>query len=234
MSHLLLLHGALGSAAMLQPLKDSLSPYFNVHTLNFTGHGGNPLQRPFRIEAFAADVLLYLDQQGIDQVDVFGYSMGGYVALYLALHHPSRIRRIFTLATKFAWSPEAAAKESKMLQPDKVEAKVPAFATALAARHSPTDWKEVMQHTVDMMQHLGQQPVLTADTLPRVMTEARISVGDRDNMVSLEETAWAYQLLPHASLLVLPNTKHPLEQVDLLRLQQEIRQFFGQTTVVSA
>lgn len=232
MQHLLLLHGALGSAATLQPLQEILAPHYAVHSLNFSGHGGEPLpQASFRIEQFANDVMRYLDQHEIPQVDVFGYSMGGYVALYLALNHPERFRRVFTLATKFAWSPETAAKEIKLLQPDKIQEKVPEFASMLASRHAPIDWREVVMGTADMMQQLGQQPLLTADILPKISAPVRVSVGDRDNMVSVEETTWAYRLLPSGSLLVLPDTPHPLEMADPMRLLQEIRQFFGPPSV---
>ncbi|MBD1397359.1 alpha/beta hydrolase [Pontibacter sp. JH31] len=228
MQHLLLLHGALGSAETLQPLQEALAPHYTVHTLNFSGHGGEPLpQAPFRIEQFAADVLRYLDRCDLLQVDVFGYSMGGYVALYLALYHPARIKCVFTLATKFAWSPETAAKEVKLLQPEKIQEKVPQFASMLAKRHAPTDWQDVVLGTADMMQHLGQQPLLTADTLPNINARVRVCVGDRDNMVSVEETSWAFRLLCNGSLLVLPDTRHPLEMADTKRLLQEIRQFFA-------
>lgn len=232
MQHLLLLHGALGAAATLHPLRNLLEPYYRTHTLNFSGHGGLPLpQEPFGIKLFAEEVLRYLDQHSLQQVDVVGYSMGGYVALYLALHHSARIGRIFTLATKFAWSAETAAKEVKLLQPEKIAEKVPQFAATLAARHAPQDWQEVMRRTAEMMQHLGAQPLLTTDTLPQISTPVRVSVGDRDNMVSIEETAWAYRLLPAASLLVLPDTRHPLELADPQRLLHEIRQFFDETPV---
>lgn len=232
MGHLLLLHGALGAAETLRPLGLSLAPAYTVHTLNFEGHGGEPMpQRPFSIQGFAENVIQYLDQHQLPRTDIFGYSMGGYVALYLALHHPERVGRIFTLATKFAWSPETADKETKMLQPEKVQEKVPAFAATLAARHAPSDWQEVMRRTADMMQRLGENPPLAEATLSHIQAPVRISVGDRDSMVSLQESNWAFQHLPNASLLVLPATRHPLDQVDLQRLQAEVRQFFKETAV---
>ncbi|MBX0334365.1 alpha/beta hydrolase [Pontibacter sp. HSC-14F20] len=232
MPDLLLLHGALGAASTLYPLQQLLEADFTVHTLSIRGHGGGILsEEPFRIERFAEDVLHYLDQHQLQKVNIFGYSMGGYVALYLALRHPDRVGRIFTLATKFAWSPDTAAKEVKMLQPEKVQEKVPAFAAILAERHQPTNWQDVMRRTADMMQHLGSHPPLTEENLSRIPVPVRVSVGDRDNMVSLQETAWAYQHLPNASLQVFPDTHHPLEKVNLSQLQHEIRQFFGEASV---
>ncbi|OKL40888.1 alpha/beta fold hydrolase [Pontibacter flavimaris] len=229
MENLLLLHGALGAATMLQPLKQALQHTYRVHTLDFSGHGGKPLPRePFTMQLFVQDILDFLEQQQLESTHVFGYSMGGYAALSLALHHPQRIRSIYTLATKFAWSVEAAERETKLLNPERVEEKVPAFAAALAQRHAPQDWKQVMQQTAGMMRQLGQSPILTPDTLPQLQLPVQVAVGDRDNMVTVEETLWAYRLLPNARLQVLPNTRHPLETLPLQDLSQHIGQFISQ------
>ena len=57
--------------------------------------------------------------------------MGGYVALYLSLHHPNQVKSIFTLATKFDWSEAATSREVKMLNPEKMEAKISDFVQTL-------------------------------------------------------------------------------------------------------
>jgi pimeloyl-ACP methyl ester carboxylesterase len=51
--------------------------------------------------------------------------MGGYVALKTAVLHPGRIEAIVTLGTKFHWDPENASNEVRMLNPEKIEEKVP-------------------------------------------------------------------------------------------------------------
>lgn len=232
MENLLLLHGALGSAAMLKPLQESLQDSFKVYTLDFSGHGGKPLpMEPFNMELFEQDILHFLDEQQLDSTHVFGYSMGGYAALSLALQHPERFKSIYTLATKFAWSAEAAEKETKLLNPEKIEEKVPSFAAALAQRHAPQDWKQVMHYTAAMMRRLGRRPALTTDTLPQLQLPVQVAVGDHDNMVTVEETLWAYRLLPNANLQVLPNTRHPFETLSVELLNQHIRQFIGQVAV---
>lgn len=226
MEHILLLHGALGAASTLKPLKAVLSHTYQVYSINFSGHGGEVLpQTGFSIELFTQDVLAYLSQKQLEQVHIFGYSMGGYVALYLAHLHPEKVKSIFTLATKFNWSPATADKETKFLNPDKVQEKVPHFAAMLAERHSPQDWKSIMHQTAAMMQQLGQLPTLTDLILAQLNVPVQIGVGDRDNMVSLEETIHAYNQLPQANLVVFPATKHPLETVSIDRLRLEIDLF---------
>ncbi|RDV13064.1 alpha/beta hydrolase [Pontibacter diazotrophicus] len=232
MENLLLLHGALGAASTMEPLANALQERFKVHTLDFTGHGGRPLpQEPFSMQLFVQDILRLLEEKEISSTHIFGYSMGGYAALSLAQQHPQCVKSVFTLATKFSWSPETAAKEIKLLNPEKIAEKVPAFAQALATRHHPQDWKQVMHKTAEMMLYLGEQPDLTSDVLPQIQVPVHLAVGDQDNMVSVEETLWAYRQLPKAQLQVLPATRHPLEAVSVDKLNQEIRQFISQATV---
>jgi len=90
MQHVLLLHGAIGAKDQLQPLAEKLKNDFTVHSLSFSGHGAETMPGIFSIETFAQDVLNYLQKNDLKQVSVFGYSMGGYVALYLAKHHPGK------------------------------------------------------------------------------------------------------------------------------------------------
>ena len=228
MEKLLLLHGALGSQNQFEPLKKALSTNYEVFTLDFYGHGTNAAEtQPMRIEALADQILAWLEAQQLDSIAIFGYSMGGYVALYLAAHHPEKVAEIFTLATKFDWNPETAAKEVKLLDPEKIEAKVPAFAKDLAQRHGENSWKGVLHSTAEMMLHLGQQPALSAEDFATIQTRVLVSVGDRDTMVSLAETVEVYRQLPNGSLIVLPETIHPLEKVSVDRLIFECRQFFG-------
>src|SRR5687768_6245802 len=104
MRQLLLLHGAIGSSEQLKPLADNLSKDFHVHLFDFPGHGGKPLPAGFSIQFFAESVVEYLNKNNLLKVSVFGYSMGGYVAMYLAKHYPLLIDHVITLATKFEWN----------------------------------------------------------------------------------------------------------------------------------
>lgn len=219
MNPALLLHGALGSSSQLEPLKQKLEVQGKeVFMLNFSGHNGVPFRRSFGIEIFADDVLTFLDKQNLNQVDIFGYSMGGYVAVWLALKHPERVGKIITLGTKFDWSPAAAEQEVRKLNAEKILEKVPAFARILEHRHAPNDWKKLLSKTRDMMLELGNQPLLTEENLKTIQHEVLICLGDQDDMADRNYSQRVAEWLPKGAFQPLENTPHPIEKVDLNKL----------------
>lgn len=226
MTKILLLHGAIGAKDQFGILQELLSAHMEVHTMNFTGHGGGKIpDEPFTIDMFARDIITYLDSNNIDEINIFGYSMGGYAALYAAFNNPGRISKIFTLATKFEWTPEIAEREVKMLDAQKMKVKVPKFAAELAKRHGEDKWVTLLQKTADMMTGLGNKNVLTIELLNQINNKVLVGIGDSDKMVSLEETIAAFRTLTNANLLVLPATPHPIEQVNKEILAKAIKRF---------
>ena len=166
-----------------------------------------------------------MEKNDIASADIFGYSMGGYVGLYISKHHPGRLTKIVTLATKFHWEEAIAAKEVQMLNPDTITRKIPAFAEQLAQRHLPADWKVVLQKTADMMLAMGKDNPLQRGDYQAIHATCLLLLGDRDKMVTLEETVAVYKQLPHAQLGVLPGTGHPIEQVNLQQLVFQVKLF---------
>lgn len=224
--NLLLLHGAIGAKDQLQQLADVLKENYIVHTISFNAHGGTAAaDEPFSIELFAKDVLGFLEENNIEQTTVFGYSMGGYVAMYLAKHYPDKINKVITLATKFYWDEEVASKEIKMLDADLIQKKLPHFAQQLQERHAPHCWKSLLEKTKEMLIQLGKNNPLQLTDYADVETPCLLLLGDRDKMITLEETVNVYKQFPNAQLGMLPDTPHPIEQVDVNTLSYFITRF---------
>lgn len=214
MKNILLLHGAIGAKDQLELLSGELKELgFKVHTLNFSGHGQHPFQVDFGIEQFALELEQFIHANSIVKPVVFGYSMGGYVALYLAKQKPDLLGTIITLGTKFSWSPEIAQKEIKMLDSKVIVEKVPKFAAALKERHG-NDWETLLQKTAEMMIGLGNKNCLLPEDVQAIESKVLIGLADKDNMVSLEETVAVYKQLKNGSMYMLPDTKHPIETVN--------------------
>lgn len=225
---LLLLHGALGSQSQFDAWLPHLETDFEVHRLDFEGHGAQAFpDRPFAIAHFAENVATYMVAHGLERPAVFGYSMGGYVALYLSLRQPGLMGKLFTFATKLDWNPQGAAREVKLLDVATILEKVPKFAEMLAARHHGNDWQQHLARTARMMLEMGDHPPLTLDDYGQVALPVRMGMGDHDTMVTLEETIAAYRCMAHAELYVMPGTPHPIEKINVARMCREIREWGG-------
>jgi pimeloyl-ACP methyl ester carboxylesterase len=212
-----LLPGALGSSSQLEPMKKILEGRGRkVYSINFSGHSGKPFsENGFGIDVFANDLLFFLDDEKIEATDIFGYSMGGYVAMWLAHQHPSRINSVVTLGTKFDWNPESAEREIKKLDPEKILAKIPAFARILEHRHAPNDWKELISKTAEMMRDLGNKPLLTQEIISMISCKSKILLGDQDDMADCSYSEKVAGWLPNGMFHLLANTPHPIEKVKL-------------------
>jgi pimeloyl-ACP methyl ester carboxylesterase len=225
---LILLHGALGTKNELDELSPTLGDHFDLHSLNFEGHGENNLNhRPFRISHFAENVLSYLDENQISKAHIFGYSMGGYVALTLAKNHPERVEKVATLGTVLQWNKEIAGRECRYFNPVKIEEKVPHFAKILNQRH-PNGWKEVVDKTREMLQYLGGNPDLVEEDWNGLQMPVRFHVGDRDATAGIASTIEVYSKMDEGELSVLPATPHPFEKVDKEKLADSLKEFLAE------
>jgi len=224
---ILLIHGALGSASQVAPLGALLADVYDVHVVELEGHGDTPAsETSYNVGRFAQGVRDFMRGQRIERAAIFGYSMGGYVALHLAAESPELVTSVATLATKLAWTPAVAARETSRLDPATIRNKVPAFADVLERRHAKAGgWEAVLAKTSALMIELGERPIVEASTFTRISQRVRLLVGDRDTVVTVDETAAAARAIGRGELGVLPNTSHPFEQVRLSLLATLLREF---------
>jgi pimeloyl-ACP methyl ester carboxylesterase len=227
MLNILFLHGALGSSAQFNDIKEKLGNNYNVHTLNFSGHGGNfmPLNG-LTFEVFVNDILIYLNANKIEKINLFGYSMGGYAALMFAIKYPERVNKVFSCSVKLKWDIESATKELEFLNPDKMMDKVPAFANNLMMIHGINVWKNLLKNTSNMMMDLAKGKLLTDEDFLKIKCPILFAIGDRDKTASLNDTLTIYSKVNNSQLLVMPNSPHEFNQLDINVLQHHLTVFF--------
>jgi pimeloyl-ACP methyl ester carboxylesterase len=91
---LVLLHGLFGAGQNWGGIRSVLARRFRVLTPDLRNHGASPRAPDMAYAAMAEDVVAVLDAAGIDRAAVLGHSMGGKVAMALALAHPDRVERL--------------------------------------------------------------------------------------------------------------------------------------------
>jgi esterase len=88
---LVLIHGLFGSLENLGGIARLLAEDFAVHSLDLPNHGRSKHTSAMSLASMAADVLAWMDEQGLEQAHMLGHSLGGKVAMEVALTHPERV-----------------------------------------------------------------------------------------------------------------------------------------------
>lgn len=102
---LILLHGGFGSVEMFGPNIEALAQGRRVIGVDLQAHGGTgPLGRPMSFEAMATDVAELIGFLGYEKADVMGYSLGGAVAMRVAIDHPEVVDRLVTVSAAYAYN----------------------------------------------------------------------------------------------------------------------------------
>lgn len=178
---LLLLHGALGSIEMFGPVLPALAESRKVIGVELHGHGRTPPgDRDLSLDDMGDDMAQILKALEFKQVDVLGYSLGGSVAIQLALRHPEMVRRLVLVSTGFAldgFYPEMLT-EMATLGADMAEAlkTTPMYASYIAIAPNPDEFPKLLDQTGNLM----RKPYDWRDEVRGLTMPVMLVYGDSD------------------------------------------------------
>ncbi len=214
---LVMLHGAYMAHRSMMTIAQPFTANRQVILIDLQGHGRtNDIERPFSYEAMADDVAAVFDGIGIETADVFGYSMGGSVALQLAIQHPEKVREVIAASAASSdrgYQPELAAMLPH-LTPEMFEGSPPLTDYRELSPH-PEKFPELMKKLVT----LDQTPFDWTDDLARIEANTLLVFGDAD-VVTPEHQVEMFRALgggvngdmvpamSKAQLAVMPGTTH--------------------------
>lgn len=216
---LVLMHGAFSNIATdFGKMLPALSKNRMVIAIEAQGHGHTPdTDSALTYESMADRVAELLRQLRVERADFMGYSMGGGTALYLAVRHPTLVRKMIYIGGAAyrpdGFYPELMEGEEKMTAKDL--AGTPWQKAYARIAPNPQDWPKL----VDKIKRLDLDwKGLRDDDLRAIKSPALLIVGDAD-VVRPEHVAQMYRFLgggvpgdivglPRSQLAVLPGTTH--------------------------
>jgi pimeloyl-ACP methyl ester carboxylesterase len=226
---LLLLHGGLFDIdQQFGALLPSLTATRQVIATDFQGHGRtNDIDRPLSGVNLTSDVVGLLRHLDVPQVDVFGFSVGGAVALHLAIEHREVVRKVIISSVSF--HPDGDRPENSeavgQMTVDMI-AGTPMEQEYLAK--SPHPDREHLQTLLDKLGGFGVTR-WSDDDIRGIAAPTLITFGDCD-AVKLEHAVRFLQLrggdvngdfvgVPASQLAIFPGTTHffGLARTDLVR-----------------
>jgi pimeloyl-ACP methyl ester carboxylesterase len=214
---LILLHGAYMTVDMMGALVSGLAESRTVIAAEQQGHGRTAdVDRPITYEQMADDTAALARHLEIDDADVFGYSMGGGIALQLAIRHPDLVRRLVVASASFrSDAMHAAAVEMfPSITPELFKGS-PIEEAYLRLAPNPGDFPKL----VEKLKQLDTTPFAwPEEDIRSIAAPTMIVLGDSDG-VRLEHAVELFKLrgggvmgdlagMPDAQLAVLPGTSH--------------------------
>ncbi len=227
---LLVMHGALGSTELETDRLIALwEKSFRVYGLDFMGHGRSaPLAEPVPTwESYLADAITVSEYFGLSGAAVFGFSMGGAIALALALARPDVVGRLAVHGVNVQWDQAEVEAMTRPMEPERMEAEHPFWARRLAQVHGADRWRGLVEQLAAFTRGLPDQH-LTDDRLAEVACPTRVSAGDRDRFFDVRHAVGLYRAIPGAHLQVLPGVDHPIQTVDASRFARDVAGFLTQ------
>jgi pimeloyl-ACP methyl ester carboxylesterase len=214
---LVLLPGGFMTVEAMGELVPLLAARRRVIGVELQGHGHTAeVERPLRFELMADDIASLIRHLGLEQADIFGFSLGGGVGLRTAIQHPEVVRKLALASTAFkrdGWYPEVLAGMASI----SVEtfAGTPIHEAYLQASPRPEAWPTF----VAKMRQLLSEDYDWAAEVAALKTPILILVGDADGLRITHSVEFFGLLgggkadgdmngLPPAQLAVLPSTTH--------------------------
>jgi len=211
-------------------LVDAIARRREVILFDNVGVGGSSGTTPRTFTAMAHDALAFVDALGLETLDLFGYSIGGYVAQEIALIRPRLVRRLVLAGTApeggeqlHGWPPEihamAAADEQGAehllylffeRSPESV-AKGWEFVERIFARTDDRDAPvglRTRDAQLDAYATWGIPDVSKLNRLAGITQPTLVANGDNDIMVPTRNSHLLAARLPNARLLIYPGANH--------------------------
>lgn len=216
---LVLLAGQANSHHWWDGVREDFEGDHRTVTLDYRGAGGSDKPDvPYSTRGFAADVVAVLDELGIERADVYGTSLGGRVAQWLAVDHPDRVGAL-VLGCTSPGGPHAVERDNEvrksLAQADQAAAEralldlmyTPAWTAAHPGPHNTVG--DPGMPGFARRRHLAASNGHNAwDALPGITAPTLVIHGTDDLLNPTANAALLADRIPGAELCLIAGARH--------------------------
>jgi len=216
---LVLLHGGMGAGKNFEDLIPVFSKKFRVIVSDARGHGksDNP-DGKLSYRLMADDITAFMAALDLKQPSVCGWSDGGQIALELGMNYPDSMRCMVVGAAWFQFSQhyqtmlKAIGFESPAsVNMDKLKQTLGPMADMWRTLHATADDPDRWEKLAHQISQMWWTPLgYTADDFQKIKTPTMILIGDRDQIIPVEEATEMHRLIQNSELAIVPNADHSL------------------------
>ena len=198
---LILLHGNGEDCSYFEHQMEPFARHFRVIAIDTRGHGQTPRgEMPFTIMQFAEDLLVFMDQHGMEKAHILGFSDGGNIAMIFAMAHPERVGKLILNGANL----DASGVKRKIQIPIEIGYRV----AKLFARKS-----HKAKRNAEMLGLMVNDPNVKPEELSGIQSPTLVLAGEKD-MIKDGHTRLIARSIPGAELSVIPGDhfiahKHP-------------------------
>jgi len=211
---ILLLHGVLETSETMRDLHKHLARKYRVISMDIRGHGRTENPQDFlNLENMSRDVIEFMGERDIAEPVILGYSLGGYIGMYIASRLKADVSGLICHEVKYDWTPAFAEKMSGLFDPERIERKNPGWAEELSRMHIH-GWRKLSREVMEFIRNMDRTR-LREDDLEKIECPVMVSAGDRSELVKPEEVLAVCNAIENSCLCIMPFTRHSINTVPL-------------------
>ncbi|MDB5082276.1 MAG: alpha/beta hydrolase fold protein [Chloroflexi bacterium] len=154
-------------------------------------------------DEFADDAIALFDCVGFTRPHIAGLSDGAITALSLGMRYSQRVGSLVVAAANY-YQDEAILKFVNDFTPELLREHMTALVADLDSK-MPGQWEELWNQTRLMFR---TNPAYSLTQLGGITSPTLVLAGDRDFIISLDQTIDIYKAIPESELCILPATNH--------------------------